>query len=52
MRDHPVCLVPYDNFTEVQKWACDLVLSGREQVMYLHGRAGSSKSTVALYVLK
>ena len=51
MCDPPVCVIPYDSFTEVQKWACDLVLSGREQVVYLHGRAGSGKSTVALYVL-
>ena len=52
MCDPPVCVIPYDSFTEVQKWACDLVLSGREQVVYLHGRAGSGKSTVALYVLE
>ena len=50
--DPPMCVVPYDSFMEVQKWACDLVLSRREQVVHLHGRAGSCKSTVALYVLK
>ena len=46
----PASTVPYDNFTDVQKWAYQLGIDPNQQIVYICGKAGSGKTQVALKI--
>ena len=50
MCNPPTPSIPYDQLSAVQKWAIDLAVSGDNQILYLCGKAGCGKTTVALHI--
>jgi predicted ribonuclease YlaK len=46
----PECSVPYEQFTDVQKFAIDCAVNGNDQIVYISGKAGCGKTAVALEI--
>jgi len=46
----PPCSVPYEEMTGIQMWAVDIGCDPTQQILYLCGKAGSGKTTVALKI--
>jgi len=44
----PPCSVPYKEITEIERWAVHVGCDPTQQVLYLCGKEGSGKTTVAL----
>jgi len=52
MAQPPPSPVAYEDMTPVQQWAVDLGIDDKVEVIYLCGKAGSGKTTVALKICK
>jgi RecA/RadA recombinase len=50
MADPPAPTVPRENMTYWHNKAIDLVVGGRQQVIYIYGKAGTGKTEVALHI--
>jgi energy-coupling factor transporter ATP-binding protein EcfA2 len=50
MASPPPAQVTYNDMTRMQKWAVDLAVKSQHKILYLCGKAGSGKTTVALKI--
>lgn len=46
----PPAKIDYKQLTSVQQWAIDLGADSKQKILYLCGKAGSGKTTVALKI--
>lgn len=46
----PLSAVPYDKLSRYQKIAVDLIRNGSERILYITGKAGSGKTSIALNI--
>ena len=52
MANPPEPSVDYKNLSAIQRWAVQMGVSGKQQIMYLCGKAGSGKTEIALHICK
>ena len=50
MANPPPAPVAYQNMTDLQKWAVDLVVKKKQKIVYICSKAGCGKTTVALKI--